>query len=176
MKEHLIGKKDRKTYFIKKAMDCYCEALHQEAKCFEMRKKVLCNRALINLWLKNYGKVVDDCLNAISIDKEYLRPYVRACEALLALKKFEKCIQMTKKGLLVEKKNKILLDLKKEAEKGLKQKNKILKKKEDIVNKKKNLIQQKCEEKGVVLGNLSSFPLPSVYSVNINFFNFFREK
>ena len=133
MKEHLIGKKEKKTYFIKKAMEAYIDALYQEAQCLDLRKKILCNRALINLWLKNYGKVIEDCIKAISIDKTFLRPYVRACEALLALKKYEKCIKMADKGLLVEKGNKILKDLKKQAEKELEIHNKILKKKEEAV-------------------------------------------
>lgn len=69
MKRNLLGKKERPIFFIKKAMDSYCDALYQKATCLEMRKKILSNRALINMWLKNYGKVVEDCVNSISIDQ-----------------------------------------------------------------------------------------------------------
>lgn len=166
MKEHLVGKKDRKTYHIKKAMEAYCEALFQEAKCLEMRKKILSNRALINLWLKNYGKVVEDCLKAIAIDPEFIRPYVRVCEALVALEKFEKCVLMADKGLEKDKGNKILKGLRKEAAKGLNKQKEILNKKKEIIEKKKSIVQTTCEGKGIVLGEPSSFPLPSVYSVS----------
>lgn len=165
MKQHLIGKKDRKTYHIKKAMEAYCEALFQNAKCLDIRKKLLSNRALINLWLKNYGKVVEDCLKAIAIDPDFLRPYVRVCEALLNLEKYEKCIIMADKGLLKDGKNKILKELKADAQKELGKQQEILKKKAQKIEKKQTLVQSTCESKGIVLGKPSSFPLPSVYSV-----------
>jgi len=83
---------DKPIFFIKKAMEAYCDALDQEAALPEIRKKVLSNRALINMWLKNYGKVVEDCLNSISLDKSFISPYVRCTEALVDLQKWEKAI------------------------------------------------------------------------------------
>jgi hypothetical protein len=65
----------------------------------EIRKKILSNRALINLWLKNYGKVVEDCLNSISLDKTFMSPYVRATEALVGLGKWDRAIKMAEKGI-----------------------------------------------------------------------------
>lgn len=76
---------EKPIFFIKKAMDAYCDALAQEAAHPDIRKRVLSNRALINMWLKNYGKVVEDCLNSISLDKSFISPYVRGAEALVAL-------------------------------------------------------------------------------------------
>lgn len=105
MKEKLLNLKkgeERPIFFIKKAMDCYCDALFQQAKMPELRKKLLSNRALINLWLKNYGKVVEDCLNSISIDREFISPYVRAVEALVNLGKWEKAIKLADKGMAQE--------------------------------------------------------------------------
>lgn len=130
---------DKPIFFIKKAMEAYCDALDQEAALPEIRKKVLSNRALINMWLKNYGKVVEDCLNSISLDKSFISPYVRCTEALVALQKWEKAIQLAEKGILQEKENfgkleenaskafdmkvgkcKVFQQLKLEAEEGLK--------------------------------------------------------
>lgn len=96
---------ERPLYFIKKSMDCYCEAINQDAKLPEVRKKLLSNRALINLWLKNYGKVVEDCLNSISIDKTFISPYLRCTEALVALSKWEKAIIMAENGIKAEEEN-----------------------------------------------------------------------
>lgn len=117
MKDHLIGKKDKPVYFIKKAMDSYCDALCQEAQCLEIRKKLLSNRALINLWLKNYGKVVEDCVNSINIDKMFISPYVRGTEALVKLEKYDKAVQLAQRGLTVQKGHKVLSELLEEAEK-----------------------------------------------------------
>jgi len=108
MKEKLLNLpkgEERPIFFIKKAMDTYCDALAQSANMPEIRKKLLSNRALINLWLKNYGKVVEDCLNSISIDKTFISPYVRAVEALVGLGKWERAIQIADKGLGQEETN-----------------------------------------------------------------------
>ena len=40
---------EKPKFFIKKAMEAYCDALAQDAALPEIRKKVLSNRALINL-------------------------------------------------------------------------------------------------------------------------------
>jgi hypothetical protein len=182
MKEKLLGLpkgEERPIFFIKKAMDAYCDALSQEANLPEIRKKLLSNRALINLWLKNYGKVVEDCLNSISLDKEFISPYVRATEALVGLGKWTKAIKMGEKGQaqIVESetakngkvnkkggKYKIIEDLLKEARTGLKKelKKKELKEKKEAA--KNTRVALKCTEKGVVLGEMSSFPLPDIYS------------
>lgn len=164
-------------------MDAYCDALDQDAALPEIRKKVLSNRALINLWLKNYGKVVEDCLNSISLDKTFISPYVRAVEALVALQKWEKAMQLADRGIAQEKENfisseensgkvfsmkvgkcKVFQDLKSEAEEGLKKQ----RRKEDLKAKQEALknseIALACKEKGVVLGHVSNFPLPDIYS------------
>ena len=141
------------------------------------------NRALINLWLKNYGKVIEDCLNSISIDSNFISPYVRCTEALIALRKWEKAIQMIDKAIAIEEINfnnentntglkftdkygkcQILLGMKKEAEKALA----IVKKKEQekakIEAEKNTEVALTCIKKGVVLGRMSSFALPDIYS------------
>lgn len=165
-------------------MDCYCDALNQNAQMPELRKKLLSNRALINLWLKNYGKVVEDCLNSISIDKAFISPYVRAVEALVGLGKWDKAIKLADKGIAQEEENfngsqgqkkgkfnpqkygkcPILQELKKEAQVGLKKQ----KAKEEVKEKKKaaknTRVALTCTEKGVVLGKMSNFPLPDIYS------------
>lgn len=185
MKEKLLGLpkgQERPVFFIKKAMDCYCDALLQEAKMPELRKKILSNRALINLWLKNYGKVVEDCINAISLDKTFMSPYVRAIEALTGLGKWERAIKMADKGIEQERENfenagtkgtfdpkktgkcKIFIDLKKEAKKGLdKQKSKDAHKAK-LEAAKNTKVALSCNEKGIVLGQMSNFPLPDIYS------------
>jgi len=171
MKEKLIGQQDRPIYFIKKAMDSYCDALAQEAQCLDLRKKILSNRALINLWLKNYGKVVEDCIDAISIDPTFISPYVRGTEALVKLEKYDKAIQLAGKGLSQDSKNKVLLELKGEAESKFDASSMIELNKQKALKKKKNEIIQTCLQKGVYIGALSDFVIPEVYVREIKLFD-----
>ena len=175
MKEKLLGKKKRPIFFIKKAMDIYIDALSQEAQCLELRKKILCNRALINLWLKNFGKVVEDCMKAITIDKDYVRPYARAAEAFNSLEQFSRGIKICQRGLEVDSKNKILKELLKEAKTGFNKQQEIKNKKKAQEKLKKSEVYQACIKKSIVLGKLSDFPLPEAYPVSL-ILKFLREK
>jgi len=102
MKDKLIGQSDKKKFFLTKCLNVYADALAQEAQCIQTRAKILSNRALLHLWVKNYRKCVEDCLEAMKLDPNFVRPYARAAEALLNLGNYEKCIQMADKGLHIE--------------------------------------------------------------------------
>lgn len=164
MKEKLLGKSDKKRFFIKKCMEIYSDALSQSAQCYELRAKILCNRALLQMWLKNYGKAIEDCLEAIKLDPKFIRAYARACEGLLNLGMYDKCLKIADKGLSIDyqKELKGIRDdasKKLEAENSKKGTKQVQKKEED-----KQLLNL-CKEAGIVLGNLSDYPLPQVYNV-----------
>lgn len=174
---------EKPIFFIKKAMEAYCDGIDQNAPYPEVRKKLLSNRALINLWLKNYGKVVEDCLNSISLDKTFISPYVRCTEALVHLQKWEKAIQLAEKGINQEKENfenlienhsknfdmkvgkcKVFQDLKTEAQLGLTRQMTKENEKAKALELKNSQIAVTCAQKGIVLGHMSSFALPDIYS------------
>ena len=167
MKKKLLGQPDKKRFFIKKCMEIYTDALIQNAQCYETRAKILSNRALLQMYLKNYRKAVEDCLEAIKLDPKFIRPYCRACECLLNLGMFEKCLKLADKGLAVEymKEMKDIRDeaLRKFEEETAKSKEKQIKVKEESCK-----LVEKCRELSVVLGNVSDYPLPQVYNVAIS--------
>jgi tetratricopeptide (TPR) repeat protein len=163
-------------------MEAYCDALHQPCQMPEIRKKILSNRALINSWLKNHGKVVEDCLNAISLDKTFMRPYLRAIEALINLSKWRKALKMIDRAEQQEEENfaeaskgkklkkttwgnfKELAKMRTSANTGLKKIQAKEKAKAAKLAAKTSRVALKCVEKGVVLGEMSNFALPDIYT------------
>lgn len=167
MKEKLIGQEDKKKFFLKKALAIYADALAQEAQCFSTRAKILSNRALVHLWVKNYRKCVEDCLEAMKLDPKYARPYARAAEALYGLGNYEKCIQLAEKGLQLE----FVAELQKlrdDAIKRFEEEQEKLKAKQTRKKEANQEIVDKCIENKIILGNASDFPLPQIYNVNFS--------
>lgn len=166
MKDKLIGQSDKKRFFVKKCLAVYADALAQEAQCLETRAKILSNRALLHLWVKNYRKCVEDCLEAMKLDPKFIRPYARAAEALLGLGNFEKSIQIADKGLQIEF-MKELKDIREEAMKKYDEEQKKLKEKQSRKRETDQGILGLCVENKIILGNPSDFPLPQIYNVEI---------
>lgn len=164
MKDKLIGQPEKKKFFLNKCLAIYSDALAQEAQCFETRAKILSNRALVHLWVKNYRKCIEDCLQAIQLDPKFVRPYARAAEALLGLGLYEKCIQMAEKGLKLE----FIKELKEVRDEAIKKHEAELEKLKEKQQKKKESNEElilACEKSGIILGNQSDFPLPQIYNV-----------
>ena len=164
MKKKLLGQPDKKRFFIKKCMEIYTDALIQNAQCFETRAKILSNRALLQMYLKNYRKAVEDCLEAIKLDPKFIRPYCRACECLLNLGMYEKCLKLADKGLAVDY-MKEMKDIRDEALKKLEEETAKTKEKQTKAKEENTKLVEKCRELGVVLGAVSDYPLPQVYNV-----------
>lgn len=164
MKDKLIGQSDKKRFFLNKCLAVYSDALAQEAQCFETRAKILSNRALVHLWVRNYRKCIEDCLQAIQLDPKFVRPYARASEALLCLGMHEKCIQMADKGLKIE----FIKELKDIREEAIKKHTAELEKLKEKQQKKKENNEElitACSKAGFILGNPSDYPLPQIYNV-----------
>ena len=164
MKSKLVGQSDKKRFFLTKCMNVYADALAQEAQCIKTRARILSNRALLHLWVKNYRKCVEDCLEALKLEPTFVRPYARAAEALLGLGNYEKCIQMADKGLHIEF-IKELKDVRDEAIKKYEEEQDKLKVKQTKKKEVNNEIISKCIENNFILGNPSDFPLPLIYNV-----------
>ena len=165
MKDKLIGKQDKHRFLIKKCLEIYSDALSQNAQCLETRAKILSNRALLHMWAKNYGKAISDSMDAIQISPTFIRPYVRACESLLRLDKYEKCIRLADKGLQVEF-LKELKEIRDEAVKKLDIETEKLRQKQSKKQQANSTLLQACESAGLTLGPVSDYPLPTVYSVD----------
>ena len=73
---------------MKDAYGKYTQAINLKPKDVNLLAKLHCNRAMINLKYKNYGKVIEDCKTAIKHDLTYIKAYYRMAKALIALRKF----------------------------------------------------------------------------------------
>ena len=166
MKEKLVGQTDKKRFFLRKVLNVYADALAQEAQCIQTRARILSNRALVHLWVKNYRRCIEDCLEAMKLDPGFVRPYARAAEALFGLKNYEKCIQMADKGLHIEF-IKELKDVREEANRKYEEELEKLKAKQTKKRDGDKEIIDLCIQNQIVLGNPSDYPLPQIYNVGL---------
>lgn len=164
MREKLLNNPDKKKFFIKKCMAIYSDALAQTAQCFQTRAKILSNRALLHMWMKNYRKAIEDSLEAIKFDSKLMKPYCRASEALLKLGMYEKCIKLADRGLKVDF-LKELKEVREEAYEKLTKENEEKQKKAEVKKGENDKLHELCRENKLVLGQLSDYPLPQVYNV-----------
>ena len=168
-KDHYI--KDKKNrFYIKRIQEKYTECILLEPEDKTLRSKILSNRSLINQDLKNYGRVIEDCTEAIKSDPTFVKPYYRMCQAYLALDKLDEAIKIAQKGLDdADSKNKDLAKISGEASVKLYQKKKLL----DEKHKQKDMLKEtkflNLSKKGIVLGKKNTFPLPDRYSKVIKF-------
>jgi tetratricopeptide (TPR) repeat protein len=164
MREKLLNNPEKKKFFIKKCMAIYGDALAQTAQCFETRAKILSNRALLHMWMKNYRKAIEDALEAVKFDSKLMKPYCRASEALLKLGMYEKCIKLADRGLKVEFLRE-LKELREEAYTKLTKENEEKQKKAEAKKGESEKLMELCKQSRIVLGQLSDYPLPQVYNV-----------
>lgn len=165
MREKLLNCPDKKKFFIKKCMEIYSDALAQTAQCFEIRAKILSNRALLHMWMKNYRKAIEDSLEAIKYDSKLMKPYCRASESLLKLGMYEKCIKLADRGLKVDF-LKELQELREEAYAKQTKENEEKQLKAQSKKGQNEKLTQLCKQNNIVLGQLSDYPLPQVYNVD----------
>ena len=95
---------------MKEAYAKYTEAIHLKCPTASTNAKLHANRAQLNLTLKNYGKVIQDCRVCLKFDPNYVKGYYRYAKALNILEKYEETIK-----LLSDRKEEELQDLLKEA-------------------------------------------------------------
>ncbi|EAS37471.3 tetratricopeptide repeat domain-containing protein [Coccidioides immitis RS] len=75
----------------------------------ETEEKVLVNRALCNLEMKNYRSCILDCAAALKINPENIKAYYRSARALLTLDKILEAQDAANRGLALDPTNKSLL-------------------------------------------------------------------
>ena len=62
---HKLKEKSDSLYHMKDAYDKYSEAILVRCPSKAINAKLHCNRAAINMKLKNYGKVISDCITCL---------------------------------------------------------------------------------------------------------------
>ena len=78
-------------YYVKDAYTKYTQAINLKPKDPALLAKLHCNRAMINLKFKNFGKVIDDCKLSLKADPTYIKAFYRMGKAYISLKKYKEC-------------------------------------------------------------------------------------
>ena len=165
MKQKLLGKDDKKKFFIKKCLEIYSDALAQSADNKMLRAKVLSNRALLHMWMKNFRSAIEDALAAMQLDEKLIKPYVRCAESLLKLGMYEKGVKIADKGLLIEN-NKELQAIREECYKKFEKEAAASSARKSRIDNDMQKLLDVLKDKKLVLGECSDFPLPTVYNVH----------
>lgn len=79
---------------MKLAYEKYTEAINLEPNVPGLLAKLHCNRALINLKNKNYGKVIIDCRICLKYDSNYTKAYYRCAQAFIAVKRYKEALEL----------------------------------------------------------------------------------
>ncbi|ELR22915.1 tetratricopeptide repeat domain containing protein [Acanthamoeba castellanii str. Neff] len=102
--------------YYRDALAYYTRALEQKSCIAPNNSVYYCNRAAVQLMLRNYNAVVLDCMSAIECSHTNIKAYIRAAKACNALDKWEEAIEFCKGGLQEEPNNKDLVAEAKKAE------------------------------------------------------------
>ena len=154
------------------AITYYTNALDANCTDNSLNSVIFCNRALVQLSLKNYAKTVDDCNKAIVLDKDNVKAYYRAGKALVCINKYEECIKRCRQGLAVAtdagmKKSlrAVLNDCKeKKVKYEEEEKAKAAKKRQDDL--KKEIFQEQCLRRGITFVEDPLYRISDKYSPN----------
>jgi tetratricopeptide repeat protein 4 len=89
----------RRVQLLHEAKALYAKALDQKSTLESKNSVYLSNRAAVNLVLRNYGDVVDDCQRAVELDPANLKAYLRGAKAAFALGKLDVAVQFADRGV-----------------------------------------------------------------------------
>ncbi|KAJ3289933.1 hypothetical protein HK104_007120 [Borealophlyctis nickersoniae] len=92
----------------KDALEYYTKGLQAKSNDKKLNSVLYCNRAAVNLELKNYRRVLNDCAEALRCDIKNIKAYFRSAKALYALERMEEALDCCDLGLKVDPKNKAL--------------------------------------------------------------------
>lgn len=99
--KHILNKETKATnqkYFLRQALFKYNEAVELKVTDKELKSKIYCNRAMVHLKLKNYGKSINDCDEALKLNDKYVKAYYRKATALFNLDKYQEGLTVCEIG------------------------------------------------------------------------------
>ena len=155
-------------FYIRRILEKYTDCVLLEPEDKNLKAKILSNRALINSDLKNWGRVIEDCIEAIKSDPEFVKPYFRQGNALYKLGRYAEAIPLLEKGLSfgpnVESSEILKKSIAEKAKLSVKEREK---------EERRLLLQttqfKHLSNKSIVLGKKTNFPIPDIYSKEIKF-------
>eukprot|EP01016_Furgasonia_blochmanni_P050748 TRINITY_DN7892_c0_g1_i9.p1 TRINITY_DN7892_c0_g1~~TRINITY_DN7892_c0_g1_i9.p1 ORF type:complete len:308 (-),score=50.01 TRINITY_DN7892_c0_g1_i9:16-939(-) len=152
----------------REAIKTYTEGIDCKCSDDDTNSKLYANRALANFKLRNFGKVVEDCKEAIKVKPSFIKPYYRAALAYKEVERLKDAIDILDQGLKMESGNKELLALKKVIQETIDKKIKAEEEKKLKAMKQKKSLEDQCWDKGVRLGT-QSLLIPESYKMEISF-------
>jgi len=147
MIKHRKGK-----FYIAEALKAYDEGIEQNCNDDELNAKLHCNRALVNIKLRNYRSVIEDCDIAIKLNPSFVKAYYRKAFANYRLEKFEECTRICDQGIQLSPTTEDLLTLRKLAIDKISKIEEKKKKELEEKAKENKALHRSCKLKGIVLG------------------------
>ncbi|KAL6309577.1 40S ribosomal protein S7 [Sparassis latifolia] len=89
----------------REALQFYTQGVDAAPSNKTLMEALLCNRAACNLELKNYGLVLKDCSEAITLNPQSSKAHYRSSVALLALERFEEALDCCYRCLRFDQNN-----------------------------------------------------------------------
>lgn len=87
------------------AVEFYTKGIAMKCSDTALNATLHVNRAAVNLELKNYRAVLNDCAEALKLDPKNVKAFYRAAKACLALGKLDEAKDAAKRGLEIEQDN-----------------------------------------------------------------------
>lgn len=82
-----------REYLLKGARLKYLEALNYKTDDIELLAKIHSNLAYVELELKNFGKVIENCDKCIWYKNDFIKAYYRKAKSLMILKRYKESIE-----------------------------------------------------------------------------------
>ncbi|KAG7096674.1 hypothetical protein E1B28_004088 [Marasmius oreades] len=157
--EYFKGKKYRE------ALSFYKQGIEAKPTDIVLKEKLLCNMAACNLALHNYGSVLRDCANALTVNPRSLKAHYRSAQALLELERLEEAIDCCKRSLAIreEKEMRALLE---KAEKNKSEKERKEKEKNERIRKERLIkfgLKQSLQKRNILVNSQPNAPPPDNY-------------
>ncbi|KAI1796313.1 40S ribosomal protein S7 [Ganoderma leucocontextum] len=90
----------------REALGFYSQGVDAKPTDKSLLEALLCNRAACNLELQNYGSVLRDCSDAITMNPHSSKAYYRSTMALIALDRYDQALDACDRCLQFDKENK----------------------------------------------------------------------
>ncbi|XP_039287295.1 DNA polymerase interacting tetratricopeptide repeat-containing, protein of 47 kDa-like [Nilaparvata lugens] len=97
------------------AIVSYTEGLRLKCQNADLNAQLYNNRGACHYFLKNYRSCINDCLNALKINPDYMKASIRLANCYFYVEDYNKCMEVSASILLKEPTNEEIIGLKTKA-------------------------------------------------------------
>ncbi|KAF8639925.1 hypothetical protein AX17_001175 [Amanita inopinata Kibby_2008] len=126
----------------REALGFYTQGIDAKPTDPVLQEALLCNRAVCNLELKNYGSVLRDCSKALVVNPKSSKAYYRSALALLALERLDETLDCCSRCLLYDMDNKSMKSVRERAIKAKGEKEEKERQHQERIRKEKDAERQ----------------------------------